>query len=72
MEQVKLSNISFSYDEQAPPALNDVSITVEKNKTLCVAGANGCGKSTLLQIIAGCIKPERGEISAPGCGIVFQ
>jgi cobalt/nickel transport system ATP-binding protein len=72
MEHIRLSNISFSYEKHAPPALIDVSVTVEKNETLCVAGANGCGKSTLLQIMGGCIKPEQGEISAPLCGVVFQ
>ena len=72
MEHIRLSNICFSYEKHALPALTDVSITIAKHETLCVAGANGCGKSTLLQIIAGCIKPARGEISAPGCGMVFQ
>jgi cobalt/nickel transport system ATP-binding protein len=71
MEHIRLSNISFSYEKNAPPALA-LSVTVEKNETLCIAGANGCGKSTLLQIIAGCIKPTQGEIAAPRCGIVFQ
>ncbi|MDR1586052.1 MAG: energy-coupling factor ABC transporter ATP-binding protein [Treponema sp.] len=60
------------YEKHAPPALADLSVTVEKNETLCVAGANGCGKSTLLRIIAGCIKPAQGEIITPRCGIVFQ
>jgi cobalt/nickel transport system ATP-binding protein len=72
MEHIRLSDISFSYERDAPPALANVNITVKKNETLCVAGANGCGKSTLLQIIAGCIKPTQGVISAPACGMVFQ
>ncbi|MHC6203369.1 energy-coupling factor ABC transporter ATP-binding protein [Breznakiellaceae bacterium SP9] len=77
MEHIRLSNISFSYEKNARPALSDLSFAIEKGETLCFAGANGSGKSTLLQIIAGCLKPVRGEISASGgganlCGIVFQ
>jgi cobalt/nickel transport system ATP-binding protein len=72
MEHIRVSNISFSYEKHAPPALAGLNLTVKKNETVCVAGANGCGKSTLLQIIAGCLKPGKGEIFAPNCGIVFQ
>jgi cobalt/nickel transport system ATP-binding protein len=72
MEPIRLSNVSFSYEKNIPPAVVDVDFTIERNSTLCVAGANGSGKSTLLQIIAGCLKPTRGEVFAPACGIVFQ
>jgi cobalt/nickel transport system ATP-binding protein len=72
MELVRLSHVFFSYERAAPPALADLSLGLEEKETLCVAGANGCGKSTLLQMIGGLIKPDRGEISAPRCGMVFQ
>ena len=44
---------------------------VKKHETLCVAGANGCGKSPLLHY-SGLYKVGTGDISAPGCGMVFQ
>ncbi len=43
-------------------ALSDVSFSLEKGKILCILGENGSGKSTLIKIIAGIIKPLRGEI----------
>ncbi|MDR0551728.1 MAG: energy-coupling factor ABC transporter ATP-binding protein [Spirochaetaceae bacterium] len=63
MEHIRLTNISFSYENHAPPVLADISFSVEQGRTLCVAGANGCGKSTLLQIIAGALKPISGNVT---------
>jgi cobalt/nickel transport system ATP-binding protein len=61
MSALSVENISFSY-EARQPVLTDVSFTVEEGACVCVAGANGSGKSTLLQLIAACIKPERGNV----------
>ena len=43
-------------------AVDDVSFTIERGKTLGVVGESGCGKSTLLSIIAGLLAPETGTI----------
>lgn len=47
-------------------ALDNVSFTVEKGKTLGIIGENGAGKSTLLKIITGVLKPTAGEITING------
>ncbi|MGH9786503.1 MAG: ABC transporter ATP-binding protein [Terriglobia bacterium] len=47
-------------------ALRDVSLEVPKGMTFGVVGENGSGKSTLLQLIAGILKPTRGEIEVEG------
>ena len=43
-------------------ALNDVSLTVPKGRTLGVIGRNGSGKSTLLKLVAGITKPSTGTV----------
>ena len=43
-------------------ALNDVSLTVPKGRTLGVIGRNGSGKSTLLKLVAGISKPSTGTV----------
>ena len=47
-------------------ALDDVSLTLSRGESLGIVGENGAGKSTLLKIIAGVIRPTRGEVSVRG------
>jgi len=47
-------------------ALNDVSLTVPKGRTLGVIGRNGSGKSTLLKLVAGITKPSTGSVRVDG------
>jgi peptide/nickel transport system ATP-binding protein len=43
-------------------ALDDVSLDLARGETLGIAGESGCGKSTLGKILAGLMKPDRGEV----------
>ena len=47
-------------------ALNDISFTVEKGDRVGVLGFNGAGKSTLLKVIAGVLKPTKGNVRVSG------
>ncbi|HEY2433114.1 MAG TPA: ABC transporter ATP-binding protein [Vicinamibacterales bacterium] len=47
-------------------ALNDVSLTVPRGRTLGVIGRNGSGKSTLLKLVAGISKPSIGTVQVHG------
>jgi branched-chain amino acid transport system ATP-binding protein len=47
-------------------AVRDVSFTVETGELLGLIGPNGAGKSTLYNLIAGALKPTRGEIVFDG------
>ena len=61
--------------------LDGLSFNVHDQEFVCVLGPSGSGKSTLLRLLAGLLRPSRGEIvlhgeriSAParGVGYVFQ
>ena len=43
-------------------ALKDINLEVTSGEILGIIGSNGSGKSTLLRIIAGALKPTRGEV----------
>jgi ribose transport system ATP-binding protein len=46
--------------------LRDVSLAVAEGEVVAVIGENGAGKSTLAKMIAGVIRPDRGEIRVGG------
>jgi|TARA_B100001063_G_scaffold243402_1_gene273944 ABC-2 type transport system ATP-binding protein len=43
-------------------AVNNISFTIEKNKTLGLLGPNGCGKTTSIGMMLGLITPTSGKI----------
>ena len=47
-------------------ALTDVSVDVKKGEVLGFIGSNGAGKSTILKIIAGVMKPTKGNVKLSG------
>ena len=47
-------------------ALDHVSFSLEKGKTLGLTGKNGAGKSTTLNLISGILKPTEGSIRTYG------
>lgn len=47
-------------------ALKDVDLTIKKGEVVGFLGSNGAGKSTLLKIVAGVMKPTKGEVRAYG------
>jgi ABC-2 type transport system ATP-binding protein len=43
-------------------AVNNISLKIEKNKTLGLLGPNGCGKTTSIGMMLGLITPTSGQI----------
>lgn len=57
---LQLKNIRKTYPGVV--ALSNVSLDVLPGEVHAIIGENGAGKSTLIKVIAGAIKPDRGEI----------
>jgi putative spermidine/putrescine transport system ATP-binding protein len=66
------------------PAVRDVSISIRRGELLTLLGPSGCGKTTLLRILAGFVRPTKGDVWLGGervndippakrnVGLVFQ
>jgi NitT/TauT family transport system ATP-binding protein len=61
---VEIKNICMNYHtlKGETEALKDVTLDIYKGEIVTLVGPSGCGKSTLLSIIAGLIKPTKGEV----------
>jgi ABC-type sugar transport system ATPase subunit len=67
MSYLSVKNIVKTYKNEA--VVQQLSLELEKGKTLSVLGKSGCGKSTLLKIVAGLLDFDSGEIELDGNSI---
>ncbi len=61
---LEIRNLRKSF---AKPAVDGLSLTIERGEFYALLGPNGAGKTTTLRMVAGLLKPDSGEISI--CGI---
>src|SRR5581483_8203747 len=59
-------SVSHRYDRVRPPALEDVSLTLNEGEWLAVVGPNGSGKTTLAKHLIALLKPQQGSVEILG------
>ena len=64
------NSISHAYNKSQ--RFNFPDIICNPNQTLLVLGSSGVGKTTLLHILAGILKPQKGEVVIDGTSIYGQ
>lgn len=60
-----VEGVTHRYADNAPPALDDVTLTIESGQRIAVVGASGAGKTTLAAVLAGIHHPESGVVRRP-------
>src|ERR671925_1038094 len=65
---IELHAVHIAFD--SPEVLRGIDLSVMKGEILTIMGGSGSGKSVLLLLIAGLIKPDRGEIRIDGTDTV--
>ena len=63
---LSVQNVTFRYDEGARPALDGISLDIQKGEYVAILGANGCGKSTLAKHFNAILLPESGSVLVEG------
>jgi len=61
MSLIEIQDIAFEYGKDAR-VLDGIDLSIEKGTMTTILGLNGCGKTTMIKLIAGLMKPSRGEI----------
>jgi phospholipid/cholesterol/gamma-HCH transport system ATP-binding protein len=61
---IEITDLSFSYDRH--PILTGINMVIPRGKVVAIMGVSGSGKTTLLRLIAGVVKPIRGDVKVGG------
>jgi subfamily B ATP-binding cassette protein MsbA len=63
---VEFRNVSFSYNDDSKPVLDNVSFSVEPGKSVAIVGHSGSGKTTLVGLLPRFYDAGKGEILLDG------
>lgn len=64
MNQIKVSDLSFSYQDKK--IFENLSLEINAGEFVAIVGANGSGKTTLLKLISGILQQNKGSIIIDG------
>jgi ATP-binding cassette, subfamily C, bacterial len=72
---VRLERATFTYGDQAPAAVDGVTLAIPVSETTALVGPSGCGKTTVADLVTGLLSPTSGriliddvELNADGAG----
>ena len=64
-KEIKLENLTFSYDGKRD-VLKNVNMTFPEKGMTAIVGESGCGKSTVVNMLIGAFRPQKGDVTVGG------
>lgn len=61
-QPIRLEQVGYRYDDYSPPALREVSCTIEPGQRVAIVGSTAAGKTTLAMLLLGLYQPTQGRI----------
>lgn len=66
LEELKVSDLNFKYENTADFSISDLNLRIKKGEKIALVGLNGSGKTTLTKLILNFYLPSEGYISIDG------
>jgi ATP-binding cassette subfamily C protein len=67
--ELVVRDVRFAYGLHAAPVIEGLSLSIPDGDHLAVVGPSGIGKSSLAALIAGTLRPDRGEVLVDGVAV---
>ena len=68
-QSVTFDDVTFYYESQTVPALNDINLTIRAGEMVALVGSSGSGKTTLVNLVPRFYEPTTGRILIDGVDI---
>ncbi len=66
---IAIQNLNYQFVDGSAPVLDGLSLNVDANERVCIAGYNGSGKTTLMHILLGSLNDWTGQILCDGLSL---
>ncbi len=67
--KIEFQNVSFQYQKDTPPVLEDLNLVFEPGKTIAIVGPTGAGKTTIASLIARFYDVNQGSVMIDGIDV---
>lgn len=68
-KSIDVKDLTFRYETADKAVLQNISLTIPKNKSVAFIGPSGAGKTTTVDLILGVLTPDSGTITVDGVDI---